>query len=70
MRRMKTRTENEKQQNASDRYTKCTIGRTVNDLARYGELMSPETIKRTQVFMQSAGHFCWVQPNLDFLQIS
>ena len=55
MRRMKTSTKNEKQQNqATDT---LNVQLVVNDVARYGELMSLGTIKRTQIFMQIARYF-------------
>jgi len=58
VRRMKTRTKNEKQQNqATD---SLNVQLDVNDLARYGELISPATVKRTQIFMQIARYFCLI----------
>lgn len=58
MRRMKTRTENEKQQNQVT--DTLNVQLDVNDLAIHGELISPATIKRTQIFMQIARRFYWI----------
>jgi len=55
---MKTRTENEKQQNQVT--DTLNVQLDVNDLAIHGELISPATIKRTQIFMQIARRFYWI----------
>jgi hypothetical protein len=56
---MNTRTENEKQQQNQVTDT-LNEQLDVNELAIYGDLMSPATIKCTQIFMQIARHFCWI----------